>query len=221
MAPRKATVTTSQAEGQRLIGREADRAGVSLAAGAADALLAYFELLLRWGQRINLTAAGSIATLALDHLPDALAIVSRLSARDDRAPGSVRRLVDAGSGGGLPAIPLALLRPEMVLVLVESTAKKAAFLRTAIRELGLEGRVQVENRRVEREGEPGGFDGATSRAMLAPAEWLPVGRLLVRPGGLVFCLSSRAIGAPPAGLELVHEASYRSDRWLAELQRST
>ena len=221
MAARKATVTTSRAESQRLIAREAARAGIGLSAGASDRLLGYFELLLRWGERINLTAAGSLAALASDHLPDALAIASRLGTRDEGAPGSIRRLVDAGSGGGLPAIPLALLRPEVELVLVEATAKKAAFLRTAVRKLGLEGRVQVENRRVEREGEDGGFDGATSRAMVSPEDWLVMGRLLVRPAGIVFCLSARALGTAPPGLELVHQDRYQADRWLTELQRST
>lgn len=225
MANRKATVTTSHTESQRLIRRAAAGAGVALSTNATDGLLAYFELLLRWGERINLTAARSVATLASEHLPDALAIASRLARREERAPGSIRRLVDAGSGGGLPAIPLALLRTEVELVLVEATAKKAAFLRTAVRELGLEGRVQVENRRVERQGEsPGegaGFDGATSRAMVSPEDWLPMGRILVRPGGIVFCLSARAVGAATPGLELLHETSYQAERWLAELQRST
>jgi 16S rRNA (guanine527-N7)-methyltransferase len=225
----------------KLMASEAAAFGIAIASPAADALLTYFGLLLHWGARINLTAARSMAALATEHLPDALAIASRISVRRERDPDFGRRCLDAGSGGGLPAIPLALLQPAVSLVLVEATAKKAAFLRTAVRELGLEGRIQVEHRRLDRrsldprtldqkspeqEREGGGFDAALSRAMLAPEEWLPLGRSLVRPGGVVFCLSSRRLERPEVGLELVHQQRYRAerdrtDRWLAELERST
>jgi hypothetical protein len=79
----------------------------------------------------------------------------------------------------------------------------------------------VENRRVQPEGERGGFDGATSRAMVSPEDWLAMGRLLVRTGGIVFCLSARAVNVTTPGLVVVHAASYQPDRWLTELQRST
>jgi 16S rRNA (guanine527-N7)-methyltransferase len=217
----KAPVAGATAAPERLVAEEAVRFGIAVPPGTMDALLAYFEMLLRWGARINLTAARSLAALAADHLPDALALAARFDLRAGIDPGFGRRCVDAGAGGGLPGIPLALLRPAMSLVLVEATAKKAAFLRTAVRELGIETRVQVENRRLATASETGGFDGAISRAMLPPEEWLPLGRALVRPGGVVFCLSARRLRVEAAGLELVSEDSYRSDRWLAELRRST
>ncbi|HET6151231.1 MAG TPA: RsmG family class I SAM-dependent methyltransferase [Polyangia bacterium] len=222
-----------------LLAREAAALGMVIPPSTADALLVYFGLLLRWGARINLTAARSGAALATDHLPDALALASRFAVRGGTETGSGRRCLDAGSGGGLPAIPLALLRPELSLVLVEATAKKAAFLRTAVRELGLETRVAVENRRLvpgtgehpdrESDGAVGEFDAAISRAMLPPEEWLPLGRSLVRPGGVVFYLGARRLEEPLGGLRLLHQQRYRqddhrsgrSDRWLAELERST
>jgi 16S rRNA (guanine527-N7)-methyltransferase len=203
------------------VAEEAVRFGIAIAPPTMDGLLSYFEMLLRWGARINLTAARSMTALATEHLPDALALAARFALREQTDPGGGRRGLDAGTGGGLPAIPLALLCPEVTLVLVEATAKKAAFLRTAVRELGLDRRVQVEHRRLEPEGEVGGFDMVMSRAMLPPEEWLALGRVLVRPGGAVFCLSARRLEFETAGLELVHQDCYRNDRWLAELKRST
>ena len=147
------------------------------------ALSSYAELLLRWSARINLTAAESIDQLIADHFPDAFALARRL----EQPAGAI----DVGSGGGLPAIPLALLRPGLRVELCEPIAKKAAFLRTAIRELGLGGRASVRAVRgetVARET-PRAFDVAFSRATLAPDRWLALGTRLVRPGGRLFALT--------------------------------
>jgi 16S rRNA (guanine527-N7)-methyltransferase len=156
------------------------------------ALIAYAELLLEWGARINLTGAHTVGELVAEHYPDAFALASRLP-----DPGL---LVDVGSGGGLPALPLATLRPALTIDLCEPIAKKGAFLRTAIRELGLGGRVRLQATRGEAlaEATPGRFDVAVSRATFAPVDWLPLGRRLVRPGGRVFALA--ATDAVPPGL---------------------
>ena len=148
------------------------------------ALLSYAESLLRWNARINLTAAPSTGVLVSEHFIDAFALARKLE--------QPARVIDVGSGGGLPAIPLALLRPQLTLTLVEPIAKKVAFLRTAIRELGLGERASVHVGRgeaVARET-PRAFDVATSRATLAPAKWLVLGAKLVRPGGRVFALTA-------------------------------
>jgi 16S rRNA (guanine527-N7)-methyltransferase len=201
--------------------------GVPLPGPVREDLLKFARLLLLWGQRINLTAAKSVAALVADHLPDAFAIAGRLALPGGAGRGG-ERIIDVGSGGGLPGIPLALLRPDSELTLVEATGKKVAFLRTAARELGLSDRVMVEHRRMDPEGadeKDGGFDVAVSRAMLAPADWLPLGRRLVRPGGRVFCLASHALTAAPIGLDLADQVCYRrggpAERWVAELRRST
>ena len=158
------------------------------------ALLQFADLLIRWNQSINLTGAKSVGAVVVEHYPDAYALAKRL----DRPA----RLVDVGSGGGLPALPLALLRPDLVIRMCEPIAKKAAFLRTAIRELKLADRVALENRRGEElADELAGaasqrFDVATSRATFAPEAWLALGRRLVRPGGRVFVLT-----VPGTGIE--------------------
>jgi len=155
--------------------------------GQTASLLQFAELLIRWNQSINLTGARSPGAVVAEHYPDAYALAKRLD--------SPARLVDVGSGGGLPALPLALLRPGLVIRLCEPIAKKAAFLRTAIRELRLGDRVALETSRGEEladelaDGIAERFDVATSRATFAPAVWLALGRRLVRPGGRVFVLT--------------------------------
>ena len=181
-----------------------------------DALAAFGTLLLTWNQRINLTGAASLDGLAAEHLPDSFALASRLNA-ETRA-----RVVDVGSGGGLPALPLAVLRPALNLRLIEPIAKKAAFLRTAVRELGLGERVTVHVGRAE-EDATGDFDVAISRATLPPEKWATLGLRLVGPGGRVFLLASdtTAPTQPPAGATETHRRGYAGERrWLVELTRS-
>jgi 16S rRNA (guanine527-N7)-methyltransferase len=196
----------------------AEQFGVTLPPGARAQLEVYLDLLLSWGDRINLTAAKSRESLIADHIPDSFALAARLARRGDAS----LEVVDVGSGGGLPSIPLALLRPSDRFTLVEATGKKVAFLRTAVRVTGLGNRMRVENRRVGRPGEETGtFDVATSRAMLAPPEWMSLARHLVRVGGAVFCLGTAPVTEPAEGLKLVHQQAYRGDRWVIELERST
>jgi 16S rRNA (guanine527-N7)-methyltransferase len=198
----------------------AQRFGLGVLDSTHDALLAYAKLLLTWGQVINLTGAKSVDELVAAHFPDAFAIARGLGGTNGTS--APARVVDVGSGGGLPAVPVALLRPDCSFVLFEPTAKKVAFLRTAIRELGLGERVRVEASRMKLPAATAGsFDAAMSRATFPPDEWLGFAWNLVRPGGQVFYLGSRALVAWPAELELSRQSSYRADRWVAELRRST
>jgi len=186
--------------------RIADDLGVTLSEEERWALDRFWALLLTWNARINLTGARNQAELIGDHLPDAL-VMSRLVPRG-------ARVVDVGSGGGLPAIPFAVLRPADELTLVEPRAKRVAFLRTAVRELGL-AKVQVVAGRVE--GLPAGSaDVAASRATFAPGEWLQHARPLA-PRALVFAARRGDVGV---GTEwrLEDEATYTAGagqpRWV-------
>jgi 16S rRNA (guanine527-N7)-methyltransferase len=105
------------------------------------------------------------------HFLDSLAIVPHVR-RD------VRRVVDVGSGAGFPGLPIALVRPDLELVLVESRRKRVAFLRAVAAEVG--SRAQVRAARGEDlVGEPP-WDLAVSRATLPPPEWFALGRKLAR-----------------------------------------
>ena len=115
---------------------------VALEARTVDRLLAYLALMAKWNKTYNLTAVRDPLAMVSHHLLDSLAVLPHLPMPRAGA------LADAGSGAGLPGIPLAIVRPEWTVVLAEANQKKAAFLRQATIELGLrntnvhEGRVE-------------------------------------------------------------------------------
>jgi 16S rRNA (guanine527-N7)-methyltransferase len=125
--------------------RRARKAGVDLTADLAASLETYYVLLAKWNARINLTAFQLDAT-GQDEAVDRLLIEPLVAAR--HISQSAVTALDIGSGGGSPAIPLALAAPRLHLRLVESKTRKAVFLREALRELGL-GRAEVETTRFE------------------------------------------------------------------------
>jgi 16S rRNA (guanine527-N7)-methyltransferase len=178
--------------------------GLALDPARRLALDAFTTLLLAWNARINLTGARTRAALVSGHFPDAFALAALLD-----GPAHV---VDVGSGGGLPALPLAILRPELAVDLCESIAKKGAFLRTAIRELGLGGRVQLHAVRAEAllSTHAARFDVAMSRATLPPVEWLALGERLVRPGGRVLALVRSGGPTAPADRRHPYDAGRRA-----------
>lgn len=112
-------------------------------------LLRFLEILLRENEKINLTAIKTMDDGVSKHLVDSLAALTlpRLAA------GKALQMMDLGSGSGMPALALALARPEWVAVLVESTKKKAHFLEMAAAELGLSKRVRIEADRAETLGQ--------------------------------------------------------------------
>jgi 16S rRNA (guanine527-N7)-methyltransferase len=173
-----------------LIAEVASRVGLNVGSEALAGLAAFAELFLTWNERINLGGAISERELIARHFIDGFA-AARFVETD-----SV--VVDVGSGGGLPAIPLALVRTDVTLRLFEPTGKKVSFLRTAVRELGLKDRVAVHAQRVVADsvGAAGGADVAMSRATLAPADWLLLARSLIRPGGTVLVFGTGGAGDP-------------------------
>jgi 16S rRNA (guanine527-N7)-methyltransferase len=188
------------------LAKEAMAWSVSCEPAQRDAIARYASLLLTWTARINLTGAVSLENLAAEHLPDSFALASRLS------DAGALSTIDVGSGGGLPALPLAILCPNLSIRLLEPIAKKAAFLRTAVRELELGARVKVETKRAQTVA-PATFDVALSRATLPPRAWLPLAAELVRPGGRVFLLAAAdEAPPPPASLSSVGQWPYLDGR---------
>ena len=121
-----------------------------------EQLLAYLDLLERWNRVYNLTAVREPQHMLTRHLADCLALLPALAAQ---AP---RRLLDVGSGGGLPGLVLAIMRPDMHVTLNDAVQKKCAFMQQAAAELRLQN-VDVEHGRVEQLECPA-FDCITSRA---------------------------------------------------------
>lgn len=136
---------------------------------ALERLSQYLTLVDTWNARQDLTAARNTDELVDLFVADAAV----LAAADPRANG----WVDVGSGAGAPGLPLAILRPELRLTLVEPRTKRVAFLRTVVGTLDL----AVEVRRSRSEELPAAsFDVAVARATLQPEEWLPEGGRLAR-----------------------------------------
>jgi 16S rRNA (guanine527-N7)-methyltransferase len=147
---------------------------------ARDAIGGHLRLLLAWTDAINLTAIRDPVEAATLHVLDALAAVPLV-----RATG-VDRLLDLGSGGGYPGLPLAVAVPAEAL-LVESIGKKARFLETVVEALALAGRVAVAPARVEAlardRAQRERWPLVTARAVAALPDLVELAFPLLRPGG--------------------------------------
>lgn len=155
--------------------------GVDLSGLLAERLAHYLELLLEANQAFNLTAITSPDEAWVKHIGDSLSLASDLAALPAGA-----RVVDLGSGGGLPAIPLAVTFPDLQFTLVESTGKKARFLEQSAGTLGLSN-VKVVSDRAETFGQSTAresFDAATSRALSRLPVLLELTVPLLRVGGI-------------------------------------
>src|SRR3989442_1511450 len=102
----------------------AEAAGLTLSDEQASRLDRYLNLLADANRRMNLTRLETREAAELGHVADALTLLPLL-------PREAHRLADVGSGGGVPGIPLAIVRPDVTVMLIESTQKKAAFLKSA------------------------------------------------------------------------------------------
>ena len=139
-----------------------------------DLLDRYLALLAKWNQTYNLTAVREEKRMVSYHLLDSLSLVPHLDGGD--------RLLDVGSGGGMPGIPAAIARPDLQVVLLDSNHKKTTFLRQVVVELGLPN-VQVMTERVEAYQPEQKFDRITSRAFSELAEFVKLTRHLLADHG--------------------------------------
>jgi 16S rRNA (guanine527-N7)-methyltransferase len=174
--------------------------GVTVPPSIEAKLVAYFDLLARWNAKINLTA-----------LTDADAAIDRLLLEPVAASAALPRhadLMDLGSGGGSPAIPLALTIEAVRLVMVESKTRKAAFLREAARVTQL--RAVAENARFEAVAAQGSYAGqmdiVSIRAVRPDLSTLTVAKSFLKPDGRVALFSPKPASPPelPEGLRVVH-----------------
>lgn len=175
--------------------RRARRAGVSVPPKLARGLVAYLELLARWNHKINLTSLP--LTEPTDETFDRLLIEPLIAAR--YLPSPECTVIDIGSGGGSPAIPLKLAAPGISLRMVEPKTRKAAFLREAVRQLNL-GAVDVETARFEellaRPSMHEAHDVATLRAIRIEARTLNTVQAFLKSDGRIFLF--RASGSDSA-----------------------
>ena len=166
--------------------------GVELSDEAAAHFDKYLALLNRWSASVNLVGTRDPDEIARFHLADSLALLPHL--------GAARRVIDVGSGAGLPGAALAIARPDLEVTSLEPIHKKHAFLAAVRRELGLTGFTPLAERDEQHRAaafQP--YDLAVSRATWAVPEWLGRGSLLVRPGGRVLGMEGREQHDLPPG----------------------
>ena len=146
-----------------------------------DMLLAYLQLLMTWNKAYNLTAIRDPGEMIRLHLLDSLAVLSHISGK---------RLIDVGTGAGLPGIPLAIMCPERDFTLLDSNGKKTRFLFQARCDLGLSNLKEI-NSRVENHRPEVPYDAVLSRAFTSVADMVKKCSHLLSPEGLFLAMKGK------------------------------
>jgi len=193
----------------------AEAGQVALGAAVAEKFDIYLSLFIRWNERMNLSSIRDEEGILSRHFLESIACARAI-------PFEVETLLDFGSGGGFPGIPIALCRPEIAVTLAESQGKKAAFLQEAVRVLGIA--TKVHSQRAELLGSK--FDCVTLRAVDRMQQAVEAAARLVNHGGWLalmttsgeFAKLQSAAGAGYLWSELIPLPS-GADRFLALGQR--
>lgn len=222
----------ANASRRRQLSEAAEQLGLSLSAADADQLLAYLQLLQRWNSVYNLTALRDPDQMLSHHLVDCLAVLpplrrwvavqrgSSAATVVDGLPAAAvdaaaLRVLDVGSGGGLPGVVLAVLQPTWQVSCVDTVGKKASFIKQVAAELRL-GRLQGLHARVENLlppvseslGASAGYDLITSRAFASLSDFTRLSAHLLAPQGVWLAMkgkpSAEELTQLPPGIEVFH-----------------
>jgi 16S rRNA (guanine527-N7)-methyltransferase len=179
--------------------------GLELDDAAVGRLLRFGELLSKWNATHNLTAIRDADEVLTHHLLDSLSLAAPLARW---MPEGGRRVLDVGAGGGLPGVPLAILRPDLEFTLVDAVQKKAAFLRQVRAELELGHLTAVHGRVESLHLEP--FPVVTSRAFAALRKFFELTRGLLAADGVWLAMKGarpdEELAALPAWVEVLEVA---------------
>ena len=171
---------------RELLEHGAQSLGVNLSEAQGDALLAYQALLLKWNQVYNLTAVRNPLDMLTHHLLDSLSVLPALRRH---LAGRAGRLLDVGSGGGLPGVVLAIMQPELDVTCVDTVGKKASFVRQVAAELRLRNLSAAHARVEDLRLKP--FDVITSRAFASLADFTRLTRHLLSTDGVWMAMKGR------------------------------
>ena len=179
-----------------------DRLGLQATQLQRAALLDYLGLLQKWNRAYNLSAVRDPEQMVSHHLLDCLAVLPSL----DRHLSRAARVLDVGSGAGLPGVVLAAMRPDWQVTCVDAVAKKVSFVRQVALELALPN-LAAEHARVE-QMPPWGADAVVSRAFASLADFCAGTARHLAPGGCWIAMKGRVpedeIAVLPAGVEVFH-----------------
>lgn len=168
-----------EARAARLCALAQEAGLLPLAEATALQFADYLALFLRWNARTNLSAVRDEEGILRRHFVESIAAARAL-------PAGITTLLDFGSGGGFPGIPIALCRPEIAVTLAESQGKKAAFLQEAVRVLGLTTKVHAQRAELLTER----FDCVTLRAVDHMEKAVEAAAQLVAPAGRLALLTT-------------------------------
>lgn len=192
----------------------AQQLGLDLPGTVIDKLLAYLELLVKWNKVHNLTAVRDPEEMVTLHLLDSLSVLPYVPAG---------RLLDVGSGAGLPGIILAICRPDLQVTTIDAVQKKASFMRQAKAELQIDN-LQVVAGRVEQLKPELPFDTVISRAFSEIALFIKLTKHLIAEEGLWLAMKGQmpqgeleAISLKPSKVELLAVPGLDAQRHLVFL----
>lgn len=152
--------------------------GLQVPASARQSLLDYLALLAKWNRVYNLTAIRDPERMVVEHALDSLSILPHVVAS---------RVLDVGTGAGLPGVPLAIAMPQLRVVLLDSNHKRCTFLQQAAIDLELQN-VEIVCDRVEAYRPVGSFDTIVSRAFSDTAHFARVAAPLLAAGGAMLAM---------------------------------
>jgi 16S rRNA (guanine527-N7)-methyltransferase len=187
----------------QLLAAGAAALGVALSDEKSAQLLAYLALLSKWNRVYNLTAVRDPSQMLVQHLLDSMAVIAPLRRHTGGKPA---RVLDVGSGAGLPGVVIAALMPELDVICVDAVGKKAAFVRQATGELALKNLHVVHSRVEDMAGEP--FDVIVSRAFASLADFVALTWRHRRKGSVWVAMKARLAdeeaAALPPEVEMFH-----------------
>ena len=185
----------------------ADSLKLGLTDAQLEALLAYLALLQKWNKVYNLTSIRDPQAMLTQHLVDSLSLLPPLRRQADSQPANTSlRLLDVGSGGGLPGVVVAICQPDIDVTCVDAVAKKASFIKQVAAELKLPN-LHGEHSRVE-SLKTAPFDLITSRAFASLLDFTTLTRQLLKPTAVWLAMKGQhpteELAALPANLDVFH-----------------
>src|SRR4030043_1616312 len=193
-----------EAECKKLLIEGAKVFGIDLDERAVDAFDLYLRELLKWNEKMNLTAIRSEKGIVLKHFLDSLSVVPHLP--------KISSLLDIGSGAGFPGIPLKMVQPSLEVTLIDSVRKKIDFQSHIIRTLGLKGIEAIHGRIQDKEilrSLGGRFDGTIARAFSDLDTLLLLSFPFLKKGGILLAMKGEGAGEELKRLPLSTRNRYR------------